>query len=187
VLKVEEKEAGSQRCPFCHSDVEQGTRWECPGCGTVHHEECAREAKRCTVLGCRTDFQTAARAAPLVEPSRTNLATRVVRGGIVLTLLSVALVAPVVLIGFHNNRDMDRSLTESWDKQSAQHSVVDAVLRNDLAEARAARKRFEAAYQTPRGLLRDQVKTYVWSSASVKLHFKTAGELDAFLDQVFAN
>ncbi|MEZ0231055.1 MAG: hypothetical protein ACAI25_20740 [Planctomycetota bacterium] len=55
--------ASDHRCPYCHADV-KGAAWECPGCGTVHHEDCARENGSCTVLGCRRSFAKPGVVAP---------------------------------------------------------------------------------------------------------------------------
>ncbi len=40
------------RCPYCHDALGLAKRWQCPACRTRHHDECARENARCTVLGC---------------------------------------------------------------------------------------------------------------------------------------
>lgn len=56
---VETSEA--QTCPFCHDGLETLSNWvACAGCGTLHHQECAAELTRCTVLGCTgTDWHRA--------------------------------------------------------------------------------------------------------------------------------
>jgi hypothetical protein len=48
-------EGGSLRCPYCHDGLGDGTGdplTSCPGCRTLHHTECYREAGGCTLLGC---------------------------------------------------------------------------------------------------------------------------------------
>jgi len=61
-LRVEEVEGKRSNCPFCHGLLGDEQTWRCPRCDTVHHAECARENRRCTLLGC---------AAPYVD-SRTG-------------------------------------------------------------------------------------------------------------------
>lgn len=40
-------------CPYCHARfADHEKRWACPRCGTEHHDDCARENGRCTVMGC---------------------------------------------------------------------------------------------------------------------------------------
>jgi hypothetical protein len=41
-------------CPYCHDRLasEETAAWTCPRCGTRHHDGCARENGRCTLLGC---------------------------------------------------------------------------------------------------------------------------------------
>jgi hypothetical protein len=41
-------------CPYCHADIASADAdvWTCPRCSTRHHDACARENGRCTLLGC---------------------------------------------------------------------------------------------------------------------------------------
>jgi hypothetical protein len=54
MLDLRTNDRGSDvRCPFCHSRVLDSERhWICRRCKTLHHEDCARENGRCTLLGC---------------------------------------------------------------------------------------------------------------------------------------
>jgi hypothetical protein len=88
-----EEHASRPRCPYCHEDV-GGAAWTCPGCGTAHHEECVREARFCTVLGCRRAYagQGVAPAPRQTRPLQAAGAPRTdFRIGVVLTVLGVAL------------------------------------------------------------------------------------------------
>jgi hypothetical protein len=44
---------GAPRCPYCHDQLDDllGTH-RCPGCATLLHPECSREAGGCPTLGC---------------------------------------------------------------------------------------------------------------------------------------
>ena len=65
--------AGGARCPYCRDALNLAASsgaeiTPCEGCGTIHHEECLREAGGCTVYGC----ERAARhgSAPTRAPNR---------------------------------------------------------------------------------------------------------------------
>jgi hypothetical protein len=61
---------GDVRCPFCHTLVQDWDRvWACPGCETLHHQDCARENEQCTLLGCGAPVNVAAEGLPPVERS----------------------------------------------------------------------------------------------------------------------
>lgn len=60
---------GTERCPYCHGDIEEARAWVCPGCGTRHHTDCARENGSCTVLGCRRAFAGGG-VVPARKPAR---------------------------------------------------------------------------------------------------------------------
>ncbi len=53
-MHLHEMHAGTGvTCPFCHMELRSAEPiWTCPICSTRHHEECARENGRCTILGC---------------------------------------------------------------------------------------------------------------------------------------
>src|SRR4051812_29358814 len=46
------------RCPYCHGEiaVDAASAWACLRCGTSHHQGCARENGRCTLLGCGAPY-----------------------------------------------------------------------------------------------------------------------------------
>lgn len=48
-------------CPYCHDALAEPTNG-CSQCGTLYHEECARTAVRCAILGCEANL--GAKAAP---------------------------------------------------------------------------------------------------------------------------
>ncbi len=103
------------RCPYCHSDLGVERVWECPRCGTRHHESCAHENGRCTLLGCATSVEqgpttavltdSLARAAPVrVEvgaPARESAAVPAARGVLnTAAIISAALGALAIVVGF---------------------------------------------------------------------------------------
>lgn len=63
-IELHEHRERPATCPFCRAAVRRGeATWECPRCATLHHQECAKENHRCTVLGCEGRFSTAEVAA----------------------------------------------------------------------------------------------------------------------------
>jgi hypothetical protein len=95
-LHVESHQGPSERrCPFCHGAIEprSTTLWECPGCETPHHRDCARENKGCTTLGCRRAFEGQGVIAP-PRPGRRLQPVGAPRTdfivGVVLTILAAA-------------------------------------------------------------------------------------------------
>jgi hypothetical protein len=41
------------RCPYCHDELtEAAMTWDCPKCGSRHHQDCRDEHGRCAVFGC---------------------------------------------------------------------------------------------------------------------------------------
>ena len=55
LLHIEPRE-GNERCPYCFASPEDRELWTCPGCATVHHEDCARDHGGCVVYACETKF-----------------------------------------------------------------------------------------------------------------------------------
>jgi hypothetical protein len=82
------------RCPFCHALAGEVDRlWPCPRCGTVHHEDCARENGQCTILGCCEAVSGRAAGLPPVERSLRAAA----RGRQDLLVLGVSLTSVAAL------------------------------------------------------------------------------------------
>ncbi len=75
-LGLHEMHAGTgMTCPFCHMALGAAEPiWTCPTCSTRHHEECARDNRHCTVLGCQGRVPAAA-ASQASQPPRVTRTT----------------------------------------------------------------------------------------------------------------
>jgi len=52
-VELTSRKTSASRCPYCHDMLEDGAALvTCDGCGTQHHQVCATELGRCSVLGC---------------------------------------------------------------------------------------------------------------------------------------
>jgi hypothetical protein len=52
------------RCVYCHENLEQAARYECPDCHSIAHTECAKELGVCTTIGCETSYPGMTRTKP---------------------------------------------------------------------------------------------------------------------------
>lgn len=52
-MELSARTTSTSRCPYCHDMLQDGAELvACPQCHTQHHEVCAAELGRCSVLGC---------------------------------------------------------------------------------------------------------------------------------------
>lgn len=52
-MELTSRTTATHRCPYCHDMLEDGAALvTCEGCETQHHEACAAELGRCSILGC---------------------------------------------------------------------------------------------------------------------------------------
>jgi hypothetical protein len=107
---------GPHTCPFCH-DALSGATWQCDGCGTLQHEECARDNRGCTSLGCVQRYVPRPASVEVPRPAPVEVApappalpreesTLLRNVGIALVILSLPLViaayAPGVAVAVLN-------------------------------------------------------------------------------------
>lgn len=61
-------------CPICRDALDE-TQLRCPGCTATYHAECARDVRRCAVLGCRRAFVFPATPPPAAPTHPTAAQT----------------------------------------------------------------------------------------------------------------
>jgi hypothetical protein len=87
-------------CPFCHMELKRAEPvWTCPLCSTRHHDECARDNGRCTVMGCGAIVRCEPRAPEVVSTAAPTTPAMSLAGRL-LVRSAVALLAVLVLVPF---------------------------------------------------------------------------------------
>jgi hypothetical protein len=118
------------RCPYCHDALGVGPPVRCLWCDTAYHWACAREERRCTVLGCRHLLPIDEVVTPWLQVALRLLACPFVLGARAALLLA----APP--------RALARALLFAGRRTSA---VVHVAADATRAAGRGARDRLRAA------------------------------------------
>lgn len=91
------------RCATCHGDLfDDDTRWSCPGCATVLHEDCVRGLGRCATAGC----DEGRGVVRVVQGARARPARRagddLVSAAVYAVPAAAALLWPLTLVGLYH-------------------------------------------------------------------------------------
>jgi hypothetical protein len=110
LFRLRESPREKPRCAFCHGDLAHAG-WTCPRCGTELHVDCAREAGKCTTLGCETTTlreRAPARPRPAVVPHVSR------RDAWIGTGVTAAALLVVIFLGWFSVNAARPSYSDEW-------------------------------------------------------------------------